>query len=89
MFFGSVVNTFKLFEGGFDMLGQIKDHIRTTKQVNAIIASCNALYLDDLVIVRGVTSNFDAAQLVETFAETKCATKVVGVPVTLNGDLKD
>uniref|UniRef100_A0ACD5YRV1 Uncharacterized protein n=1 Tax=Avena sativa TaxID=4498 RepID=A0ACD5YRV1_AVESA len=37
----------------------------------------------------GVTSNTDAAQLAETFAEAKCATKVVGVPVTLNGDLKN
>ncbi|KAI3797091.1 hypothetical protein L1987_39782 [Smallanthus sonchifolius] len=37
----------------------------------------------------GVTSNTDAAQLAETFAEAKCSTKVVGVPVTLNGDLKN
>ncbi|KAF2324830.1 hypothetical protein GH714_017352 [Hevea brasiliensis] len=38
---------------------------------------------------QGVTSNTDAAQLAETFAEAKCSTKVVGVPVTLNGDLKN
>ncbi|KAB1205673.1 Pyrophosphate--fructose 6-phosphate 1-phosphotransferase subunit alpha [Morella rubra] len=31
----------------------------------------------------------DAAQLAETFTEAKCSTKVVGVPVTLNGDLKN
>ncbi|KAK4387843.1 Pyrophosphate--fructose 6-phosphate 1-phosphotransferase subunit alpha [Sesamum angolense] len=37
----------------------------------------------------GVTSNTDAAQLAETFAERKCPTKVVGIPVTLNGDLKN
>ncbi|URE10054.1 pyrophosphate--fructose 6-phosphate 1-phosphotransferase [Musa troglodytarum] len=30
-----------------------------------------------------------AAQLAETFAELKCPMKVVGVPVTLNGDLKN
>ncbi|KAL0432817.1 UNVERIFIED_CONTAM: Pyrophosphate--fructose 6-phosphate 1-phosphotransferase subunit alpha [Sesamum latifolium] len=38
---------------------------------------------------QGVTSNTDAAQLAETFAERKCPTKVVGIPVTLNGDLKN
>ncbi|KAG9456610.1 hypothetical protein H6P81_001118 [Aristolochia fimbriata] len=76
-------------QGGYDMLGRTKDQIRTTEQVNAALASCQALKLDGLVIIGGVTSNTDAAQLAETFAESKCPTKVVGVPVTLNGDLKN
>ncbi|XP_071696446.1 pyrophosphate--fructose 6-phosphate 1-phosphotransferase subunit alpha-like [Rutidosis leptorrhynchoides] len=76
-------------QGGYDLLGRTQDQIRTTEQVNAAMAACNALKLDGLVIVGGVTSNTDAAQLAETFAEAKCATKVVGVPVTLNGDLKN
>ncbi|KAF8406759.1 hypothetical protein HHK36_008851 [Tetracentron sinense] len=76
-------------EGGYDMLGRTKDQIRTTEQVNAALASSKALKLDGLVIIGGVTSNTDAAQLAETFAEAKCSTKVVGVPVTLNGDLKN
>ncbi|KAK8462967.1 hypothetical protein SEVIR_1G300500v4 [Setaria viridis] len=71
------------------MLGRTKDQIRTTEQVKGAMASCQALKLDALVIIGGVTSNTDAAQLAETFAEAKCATKVVGVPVTLNGDLKN
>ncbi|KAK6939136.1 Phosphofructokinase domain [Dillenia turbinata] len=76
-------------QGGYDLLGRTKDQIRTTEQVNAALAACNALKLDGLVIIGGVTSNTDAAQLAETFAEAKCPTKVVGVPVTLNGDLKN
>ncbi|RCV08051.1 hypothetical protein SEVIR_1G300500v4 [Setaria viridis] len=76
-------------QGGYDMLGRTKDQIRTTEQVKGAMASCQALKLDALVIIGGVTSNTDAAQLAETFAEAKCATKVVGVPVTLNGDLKN
>ncbi|KAL6633665.1 hypothetical protein ACP70R_026336 [Stipagrostis hirtigluma subsp. patula] len=76
-------------QGGYDMLGRTKDQIRTTEQVNGAMASCQALKLDALVIIGGVTSNTDAAQLAETFAEAKCPTKVVGVPVTLNGDLKN
>ncbi|EPS71673.1 hypothetical protein M569_03082, partial [Genlisea aurea] len=76
-------------QGGYDLLGRTKDQIRTTEQVNAALNSCTALKLDALVIIGGVTSNTDAAQLAETFAERKCPTKVVGVPVTLNGDLKN
>ncbi|CAN4105131.1 unnamed protein product [Withania somnifera] len=76
-------------QGGYDMLGRTKDQIRTTEQVNATMTACKALKLDALIIIGGVTSNTDAAQLAETFAEAKCQTKVVGVPVTLNGDLKN
>ncbi|WOK95312.1 pyrophosphate--fructose 6-phosphate 1-phosphotransferase subunit alpha-like [Canna indica] len=76
-------------QGGFDLLGRTVDQIRTTEQVKAALTSCQDLKLDGLVIIGGVTSNSDAAQLAETFAEAKCSTKVVGVPVTLNGDLKN
>jgi pyrophosphate--fructose-6-phosphate 1-phosphotransferase len=76
-------------QGGYDLLGRTKDQIRTTEQVNAALAACSALRLDGLVIIGGVTSNTDAAHLAEVFAEAKCLTKVVGVPVTLNGDLKN
>lgn len=83
-----ILSTYKN-QGGYDLLGRTKDQIRTIEQVNAALASCKALKLDGLVIIGGVTSNTDAAQLAETFAEAKCPTKVVGVPVTLNGDLKN
>ncbi|GAB2224494.1 hypothetical protein Droror1_Dr00005255 [Drosera rotundifolia] len=83
-----ILSTYKN-QGGYDLLGRTRDQIRTTEQVNAALAACNALKLDGLVIIGGVTSNTDAAQLAETFAEAKCPTKVVGVPVTLNGDLKN
>ncbi|CAI8605348.1 unnamed protein product [Vicia faba] len=84
----SVLETYKN-QGGYDLLGRTKDQIKTTEQVNAALAACNNLKLDGLVIIGGVTSNTDAAQLAETFAVAKCPTKVVGVPVTSNGDLKN
>ncbi|XP_047325461.1 pyrophosphate--fructose 6-phosphate 1-phosphotransferase subunit alpha-like [Impatiens glandulifera] len=84
----AILETYKN-QGGYDLLGRTKDQIRTTEQVNAALKACTTLELDGLVIVGGVTSNTDAAQLAETFAEAKCSTKVVGVPVTLNGDLKN
>ncbi|XP_022981962.1 pyrophosphate--fructose 6-phosphate 1-phosphotransferase subunit alpha-like [Cucurbita maxima] len=83
-----VLSTYKN-QGGYDLLGRTKDQIRTKEQVNAALKTCLDLKLDGLVIIGGVTSNTDAAQLAETFAESKCPTKVVGVPVTLNGDLKN
>lgn len=83
-----ILSTYKN-QGGYDLLGRTKDQIRTTEQVNAALTACKELKLDGLVIIGGVTSNTDAAQLAETFAEAKCPTKVVGVPVTLNGDLKN
>ncbi|XP_031473218.1 pyrophosphate--fructose 6-phosphate 1-phosphotransferase subunit alpha [Nymphaea colorata] len=76
-------------QGGFDMLGRSVDQIRTTEQVNAALTTCQNLKLDGLVIIGGVTSNSDAATLAETFADAKCPTKVVGVPVSLYGDLKN
>ncbi|KAJ8772544.1 hypothetical protein K2173_027721 [Erythroxylum novogranatense] len=76
-------------QGGYDLLGRTKDQIRTTEQVNAALTTCKDLKLDGLVIIGGATSNTDAAQLAETFAVAGCPTKVVGVPVTLYGDLKN
>ncbi|KAK3129094.1 hypothetical protein QOZ80_6BG0471450 [Eleusine coracana subsp. coracana] len=76
-------------QGGYDMLGRTRDQIRTIDQVKAAMNTCQFLKLNALVIIGGVTSNTDAAQLAETFAESKCSTKIVGVPVTLNGDLKN
>ncbi|ONK68734.1 uncharacterized protein A4U43_C05F15370 [Asparagus officinalis] len=83
-----IISTYKN-QGGYDLLGRTKDQIRTTEQVNAAMTTCQTLKLDALVIIGGVTSNTDAAQLAETFAVSNCSTKVVGVPVTLNGDLKN
>nr|CAB3482743.1 unnamed protein product [Digitaria exilis] len=76
-------------QGGFDLLGRSIDQIRTTKQVNSAMTTCRSLNLDGLVIIGGVTSNSDAAQLAETLTQNNCQTKVVGVPVSLNGDLKN
>ncbi|CAF2084603.1 hypothetical protein BRARA_F01497 [Brassica rapa] len=83
-----ILQTYKN-QGGYDLLGRTKDQIRTTEQVNAALKACTDLKLDGLVIIGGVTSNTDAAHLAEFFAEAKCSTKVVGVPVTTNGDLKN
>ncbi|KAG6543305.1 hypothetical protein Mapa_015219 [Marchantia paleacea] len=76
-------------QGGFDMLGRTKDQLRSLQQVNDARAACEALKLDALVLIGGCGTNTDAAQLAETFTATNCHTKVIGVPVTIDGDLKN
>lgn len=41
------------FSGGYDLLGRTKDQIKTTQQLNAALATCQALELDGLVIAGG------------------------------------
>lgn len=38
-------------QGGYDMLGRTRDQIRTTEQVKAAMATCQALKLDALFII--------------------------------------
>ncbi|PKU59218.1 pyrophosphate--fructose 6-phosphate 1-phosphotransferase subunit alpha-like [Dendrobium catenatum] len=63
-----ILSSFKN-QGGFDLLGRIQDQIRTSEQVNAAKVACEALKLNGLGIIGGVTSNTDAAHLAETFVE--------------------
>jgi diphosphate--fructose-6-phosphate 1-phosphotransferase len=52
------------------------------------LATCRALQLDGLVVIGGDDSNTNAALLAEYFESHGCATKVCGVPKTIDGDLK-
>ncbi|KAL5208431.1 hypothetical protein ABZP36_032866 [Zizania latifolia] len=77
-------------QGGYDMLGRTKDQIRTKEQVNGTMASCQALKLDALVIIGGRLCGINLCifhLLVNDM--TIIIEQVVGVPVTLNGDLKN
>lgn len=50
---------------------------------------CNDLKLDGLVVIGGDDSNTNAAVLAEYFAKENCATRIVGCPKTIDGDLKN
>ncbi|KAL8522881.1 hypothetical protein ACS0TY_013003 [Phlomoides rotata] len=75
-------------EGGYDLLGRMQDQIKITEQKLDALVIIGGIHVLDLEF-HSVTSNTDAAQLAETFAERNCPTKVIGIPVTLNGDLKN
>ncbi|MCP3981313.1 MAG: diphosphate--fructose-6-phosphate 1-phosphotransferase [bacterium] len=74
--------------GGFDMIRSGRDKIETAEQLAACRETCTRLALDGLVVVGGDDSNTNAAVLAEHFAEHDMATAVVGVPKTIDGDLK-
>lgn len=74
--------------GGFDVIGSGRDKIEGAEQLAAAHATCRELGLDGLVVVGGDDSNTNAAVLAEYLLEQGCATCVVGVPKTIDGDLK-
>lgn len=74
--------------GGFDLVGSGRDKIETSEQFAACRSTCEKLGLDGLVIVGGDDSNTNAALLAEYFLEHDVRTSVIGVPKTIDGDLK-
>lgn len=75
--------------GGFDLIGSGRTKIETAEQLAAALNSCRALSLDGLVIIGGDDSNTNAAILAEYFLANGCSTRVIGVPKTIDGDLKN
>ena len=76
-------------QGGFDLIGSGRTKIETPEQFKASIEAVQKLALDGLVIIGGDDSNTNAALLSEYFLKNGCQTKVVGVPKTIDGDLKN
>jgi pyrophosphate--fructose-6-phosphate 1-phosphotransferase len=74
--------------GGFDLIGSGRDKIETAEQIERCAETCRDLALDGLVIVGGDDSNTNAAILAEQFRERGDGTSVVGVPKTIDGDMK-
>lgn len=75
-------------QGGFDLIGSGRTKIETPEQLVASLKTCQEHRLHGLVIIGGDDSNTNAAILAEYFLEKGCITKVIGVPKTIDGDLK-
>lgn len=75
--------------GGFDMIGSGRTKIETPEQFEAALTTVRAHHLDGLVIIGGDDSNTNAALLAEYFLAHNQPTTVVGVPKTIDGDLKN
>lgn len=74
--------------GGFDLIGSGRDKIETSGQLAACRETCSRLGLDGLVVIGGDDSNTNAAVLAQYFVTHEAPTVVVGVPKTIDGDLK-
>lgn len=75
--------------GGFDIIGSGRTKIQTQEQISSSIETAKKLGLDGLLIVGGDDSNTNAAFLAESFLNAHLKTSVIGVPKTIDGDLKN
>ena len=76
-------------QGGFDLICSGRTKIETPEDFRAAEATARAHNLDGLVIVGGDDSNTNAALLAEYFMTKGCKTQVIGIPKTIDGDLKN
>ncbi|MDR2676415.1 MAG: diphosphate--fructose-6-phosphate 1-phosphotransferase [Endomicrobium sp.] len=75
--------------GGFDFITSGRTKIETSEQFNLIKEEFLRNKVDALVIVGGDDSNTNAAVIAEYFAKEDLNKYVVGVPKTIDGDLKN
>ena len=74
--------------GGFDLIGSGRTKIETPEQFQAVACTAVAHQLDCIVIIGGDDSNTNAALLAEYFLQNHISTRVIGVPKTIDGDLR-
>lgn len=75
--------------GGFDIIGSGRTKIETPEQFAAARQTCLTNGVHALVVIGGDDSNTNAALLAEYFLEQGDAIQVIGVPKTIDGDLKN
>ncbi len=83
-----IINRFRN-TGGFDIIGSGRTKIETPEQFAAARQTCLNNNLDALVVIGGDDSNTNAALLAEYFLDKGDALQVIGVPKTIDGDLKN
>jgi pyrophosphate--fructose-6-phosphate 1-phosphotransferase len=75
--------------GGFYLLGSGRTKIETKEQMETALKVVQGLKLQGLVIVGGDDSNTNAALLAEFFIKNGESASVIGIPKTIDGDLKN
>ena len=75
--------------GGFDIIGSGRTKLESVEQFEKTRATLDALNIQALVIIGGDDSNTNAALLAEHFLQVGAAIQVIGVPKTIDGDLKN
>jgi pyrophosphate--fructose-6-phosphate 1-phosphotransferase len=75
--------------GGFDIIGSGRTKLETPEQFDRCIEVIKQLELNAVVIIGGDDSNTNAAILAEYLKSKGLTTSVIGVPKTIDGDLKN
>ncbi|MEA2076802.1 MAG: diphosphate--fructose-6-phosphate 1-phosphotransferase [Candidatus Marinimicrobia bacterium] len=75
--------------GGFDMIASGRTKLDKTEQYEATAKNCKALEIEALIVIGGDDSNTNAAVLAEYFSQNDTGISVIGVPKTIDGDLKN
>ena len=75
--------------GGFDIIGSGRTKLEQTEQFDKGIDNCKALNISAIVVIGGDDSNTNAAVLAEYYKQKGAGIQVIGVPKTIDGDLKN
>ncbi|GBC96000.1 Pyrophosphate--fructose 6-phosphate 1-phosphotransferase [bacterium HR16] len=75
--------------GGFNMIMTGRDKIEKPEELEACRKNFEQMGLDGLVIIGGDDSNTNAAVLAEYLRSVGSATCIIGVPKTIDGDMKN
>ncbi len=75
--------------GGFDIIGSGRTKLETPEQFEAGLKILKELNIKALVIIGGDDSNTNAAVLAEYYKNIGAGVQVIGVPKTIDGDLKN
>ncbi|KAI7839314.1 hypothetical protein COHA_007012 [Chlorella ohadii] len=76
-------------QGGFHLIGSGRDAIAKAEQLAAAEKTCLELDLDGIVVIGGDDSNTNSNTMAEHFLKQGLKTNVIGVPKTIDGDLKN
>ena len=75
--------------GGFDMIGSGRTKLEETDQFEKGLEIIRELNIKAIVIIGGDDSNTNACVLAEYYAAHQYGVSVIGVPKTIDGDLKN
>ena len=75
--------------GGFDLIQSGRTKLEQEEQFRQAAAYCQALGIGAVVVIGGDDSNTNAASLAEYFLANRVPVQVIGVPKTIDGDLKN
>ena len=75
--------------GGFDIIGSGRTKLEEESQFDKGLELCKKLGIKAIVIIGGDDSNTNACVLAEYYLKNKSGVQVIGVPKTIDGDLKN